>query len=257
MIVRGRRQYLLPLQLACDLIRAFPCETQGEDFPDNLGCGLIDQPLFLILRVTDIAEGDIEIGTEPVGRFHRPHGPHLLAGLRCIPFIENVVEGHHLRAGPGQRVHVFLDGDELYAQRGIDHLKIIADLQIVSSKSGEVFHDDRRDLSCLNQFLHLLEAGALKGRPTYAVIIKELRMQIAVSTSIVIKDHALILDGVRFFVAAYAFLFIFGIVVTEACVQCRDFFFLPLILLCCCHKYKVSFPDNRASQRLLPLYDAR
>ena len=77
------------------------------------------------------------------------------------------------------------------------------------------------------------------------------------STSVVIKDHALILDGVRLFVATHAFLFIFGIVVTEACVQCRDFFFLPLILLCCCHKYKVSFPDNRASQRLLPLYDAR
>ena len=45
---------------------------------------------------------------------------------------------------------------------------------------------------------------------------------------------AILIESVVF-IAAYTFLFIFWIVVTEACVQCRDYFFLPLIFLCC-HK---------------------
>ena len=41
-----------------------------------------------------------------------PHRFDLLAGLLSVPFIEDVVEGHHLQTGFLCGIHIFLNGDE-------------------------------------------------------------------------------------------------------------------------------------------------
>ncbi len=153
---------------------------------DHLGGGLVDMPDLPIVLIFYIAVRNRGADALSVGGLHRPDSPDLLAGLGSIPFVENVVEGHHFCAGASQRVHVLLNRNELHTQRGIYNFKKTAYLQVVSAEAGEVLHNDRADLPGLDQCLHFLEARTFKGGTADAVVIEKYGMQIAVFLCVVL-----------------------------------------------------------------------
>ena len=79
-----------------------------------LGGSLINKPLFFIKLVTLVAVWHPEVASFTVRHFHCPHSPHFFAGLRCIPLVKNVVEGHQLGSFAGFGVHTLLNGNEFH-----------------------------------------------------------------------------------------------------------------------------------------------
>lgn len=82
----------------------------------------------------------------------KAQGKNLPYGLRRIPFVENIVEGHHLHAVAGQSVHMLLYGDKADTQRRIHYLRKPAHFHLLTPESGEVFCDYRADFKCLEAF---------------------------------------------------------------------------------------------------------
>ena len=153
---------------------------------DYLSGRLINMPDLPVVLIFYIAVRNCGADALSVGGLHRPDRPDLLAGLGSVPFIENIVEGHHLRAGARQGVHILLDRNKLHSQGRIHDFQIASDLQIVSAESGKVLYNYRTDLPGLDHCFHFLEAGALKGGAADAVVIEEHGMQIAVFLCVVL-----------------------------------------------------------------------
>ena len=145
MIGRGRTnrivisswcQHLLLLKNPCDLFRAFSCKAKTVNSLYNCRSRLINQPFFLIVLIPFVAIGNSEVGPFSVGCLHCPHRSYLLAGLRRIPFIENVVEGHHFCTLAGFGVYTLLNGDELYTQSRIEDFQISTGFNMLTAKAG-------------------------------------------------------------------------------------------------------------------------
>ena len=115
MVIGGRRKHLLFLKKPCNLFRAFSFKAKTVNSSHYLGSRLINKPLFFIKFVTLVTVWYTEVTPFAVRCLHRPHSAHLLAGLRRIPLVENVVKGHHLRTLAGFGVHTLLNGDEFHA----------------------------------------------------------------------------------------------------------------------------------------------
>ena len=85
-----------------------------------------------------------------------------LACVAGIPLVEQILERRKLVVIAEQRVIVIVDGDIPDAVSREDKLGIVADLDIVSAESGQVFGDNDSDLARFNQLVHLLKAWTVK-----------------------------------------------------------------------------------------------
>ena len=83
----------------------------------------VDYPLFRVIFRFSVPIGHDRSDTLAVFRFGLPHCTDFLRGLRRIPFVENIVEGHHLHAVAGQSVHTLLYGDKADAEGRVHHLR--------------------------------------------------------------------------------------------------------------------------------------
>lgn len=114
--IDGGGEYLFFLKLPCNLHRAFPCKAKGKNLPYGLCRRFVDYPLFWVIFRFSVPIGHDRSDTFAVFRFGLPHCTDFLRGLRRIPFVENIVEGHHLHAVAGQSVHTLLYGDKADAE---------------------------------------------------------------------------------------------------------------------------------------------
>ena len=128
--------------------------------------------------------------------FAFPDRTNLLAGLLGIPLIKDVVERHHLQTRFGGGVHILLNRNEGHAKGRIDDLCQPSHFHLLTTKTAEVFHNNRTNRAGLYHFLHLLKAFPLEGSTGYAVIYKELRISIAFPTGEVRENLLLIRNGV-------------------------------------------------------------
>ena len=102
-----------------------------------------------------------------------PHSTDLLACLRGIPLVEDVVERHHFRAGVFQSINVFLNSYEADTECRVFDLQVFANVEVVAPEAAEVFDDDHTDLSVLDHPLHSLKVRTIKGRTRYTVVYEE------------------------------------------------------------------------------------
>ena len=141
--IGGGGEYLFFFKLPCNLHRAFPCKAQGKNFPYGLCRWLINNPLFRVIFRFFVPIGYDGSNTLAVFRFGLPHRSDFLRGLRRIPFVKNIVEGHHLHAVAGQSVHTLLYGDKADTQRRVHYLRKPAHFHLLTPEAGEVFDDNR------------------------------------------------------------------------------------------------------------------
>ncbi len=121
--IGGEGGYLFFLKLSCNLHRAFSSKAQGKNLPYGLCRWLVNNPLFRVIFRFFVPIWYDRSDTLAVFRFGLSHRTDFLRGLRGIPFVENIVEGHHLHAVAGQSVHTLLYGDKADTQRWIHYLR--------------------------------------------------------------------------------------------------------------------------------------
>ena len=133
--IGGGGEYLFFFKLPCNLHRAFPCKAQGKNLPYGLRRRFVDYPLFRVIFRFSVPIGYDRSDTFAVFRFGLPHRTDFLRGLRRIPFVENIVEGHHLHAVAGQSVHTFLYGDKADAEGWVHHLRKPAHFHLLTPEA--------------------------------------------------------------------------------------------------------------------------
>lgn len=101
-----------------------------------------------------------------------------------MPFVEDVVEGHHLRTDVLHCINVLLNGYEPNTKRRILDLQVLANVKIVTPETAEVFDDNRVYLTVFDHSLHTLKIGAVEGRTRNSVIYEKLRMVKTIGTSV-------------------------------------------------------------------------
>ena len=167
----------------------------------------------------------------PILGFGFPDGLDLFAGLLGIPFVEDVVEGHHLKTRLFGGVHILLNGDEGNTHRWIYKLQKPAHLHLFSTKPGQILDDDGADLAPLYHLLHPMEARSVKGGAGDTVIHKKFRVQIPVIPGILSQDGFLILDGIGLVLLTVS-ASLLGIFYGKPTVEGSDFLFVLDLFLC-------------------------
>ena len=146
----------------------------------------------------------VAVGIGPVGVLARApvalqHRADLLGGIRCVPFIEHVHDGHHVHARPRpvRGVHVVRKSDKANAVGGKDIVDILPDADIVAPEAGQVFDDDRVDLSLFGVLQKARNARAFEVGARPAVVRILARDRAAIIRDILQKHRALIFNGHR------------------------------------------------------------
>ena len=121
-----------------------------KDAPHHGGGLIVNQPMVLILRVFDIpvdrgiGRGLPGIALYTVSRCH-------LAGLvPQIPFVDDIEERGELTAVLILGIYIVGDGNEADAVLPEEYLRIKAGLQIITTDTAHVLHQDSRNLAGLN-----------------------------------------------------------------------------------------------------------
>ena len=106
---------------------------------------------------------------------------------------------------------------------------------VFSPETGQVFHDDRSDLSCFHKALHFHKSGTVERCSRNTVVRKEAVIGDAVLYTEIFKNELLVLDTVGF--GFIALLFVFDIVNGKSAVQSRDPSVVgqPFDFVICCH----------------------
>ena len=176
-VIGGGDENLFLFKLLCDLQRTSPVKAECVDFPHNIRCRFVYQPVLLILWVLDIAERDG--GTDPLAvcRLVLPYRADFLARLSSIPLVKYVVERHHLRACFLEGIYIFLNGNEPDAEGRVFDFKVVAHIKIIPAKTTEILYDDGIYQALFHHVLHLDETRSVEGRPRKSVIREKLRVR--------------------------------------------------------------------------------
>ena len=118
--------------------------------------------MFAVLRVLHIPVGGTGRQMFPSVSLDLHNGTDFLAGVFCIPLIDDIAEGSKLIIALGA-VHPIVYGDKVNIMFGEHDLGIHTHLQIITAKTGHIFDDDPFDDPCLHIGDHLLETRSIEG----------------------------------------------------------------------------------------------
>ena len=96
----------------------------------------------------------------------------------------------------GGAVHIVVDSYETNALLREKNLRVIADLQVISAKTAEVFYNQDFHMTCFDFFQQGGKAGTVEIRTRIAVVIKMANVSQPFLTGIFFEVFFLILDGV-------------------------------------------------------------
>ena len=143
--VHSRLEYLPVPKDITNVLGADARGAEGEYFPnDGRGFGINDQmvPLQGILQ---IAVWDLGADTLATFGFSLYYGSYLLTGVTCVPLVEKVLKRRKLVAIAIERIEIVIDGNITNSKPWECDFCVMSDLNIVSSKTGEVFGNQRTD----------------------------------------------------------------------------------------------------------------
>ena len=152
--------------------RAHSLNLPSENIPDNFPGHFIYDELRLIIRGPQVSIGSVVGDKFSVSSPALKVASHLDRNITAVRIVEEILNRND-QAVAGrkvQAVEVIVDRDEAHTELGKDLLNITACIDILSSKSGQVLHNDAVDLTRLHSLHHFLKLWPLKIRARVAVV---------------------------------------------------------------------------------------
>ena len=154
-----------------------------EDAFDNRSGFFIDYQVRFALLATLVTVGRVVGKRLSACGFGLQDCPNLLAGIPRVPLVEEIFEGRKLVSIQIIRVKSVVDGDISDAKTGEQHLRILADLDVISTETGQIFRDDDANLACVSQTEKLLKAGAVEADARISVVGNDFDVGKSLSTT--------------------------------------------------------------------------
>ena len=120
----------------------------------------------------------------------------LFACVLCIPLVHNVAERREVAVGLDGIIDVIVDGNEMNARLSEVNLAVIANFQIISSKSRHIFDNDRSDISRVNILYQFLERRTIEIRAGITIVHIELNVAETFLLGILSEHFLLVRDTV-------------------------------------------------------------
>ena len=154
--------------------------TQMKNLPDHFGGGFVDDPVILVLRIFNVAEGRIRAERLSGVSLGFKHGSDFPTGVLGVEFVEQVDERRHVVLRAVYAVHTVIYGDETDIVVREHHLGQHSNLQIISAEPAHILYDERTDLTFINHPGKALPVRPVKGSAAVAVIHEKLYVAEAV-----------------------------------------------------------------------------
>ena len=109
-----------------------------------------------------------------------------------MPFVEDIVEGHHFDPRSLSSVDILLNSDKADAHRRVFDLYVVTGFDVVTGKAAQILDDDCTNLTSLDHILHPLKVGAIEISSGVTVVCEEHGVAYSVFVNILLKDLSLI-----------------------------------------------------------------
>ena len=169
---------------------------QPENFPDNLCGRLVHDKGLLIARFSLVAIGNGAAAPQPFLHSGLEYRLDFVAGVLCVPLVHDVQKRSEVIVLRGGAVHIVVDSYETNALLREKNLRVIADLQVISAKTAEVFYNQDFHMTCFDFFQQGGKAGTVEIRTRITVVIKMANVSQPFLTGIFFEVFFLVLDGV-------------------------------------------------------------
>ena len=165
-LVVSRRQDTFFIKGLCDLVGTDTACTHFKHTAYITGRRLVTnrQTVFILtLNISVRCPGCSVLSRLCVGFNDRTD---LLAGIGCVPFIEDIHNRHHIHTGAFAvcGIYVVAKGNKSDIVHREDVIRILTHLNVVSSETAEILDDDYIDPAYLGIFKQPLYTGAIKRR---------------------------------------------------------------------------------------------
>ena len=172
--------------------------SQTEYSSDYLGGRFIHKKLLFIVLGTLVAVGDGATASQAFLHSGLEYCFDFVACIFRIPLVHDVEErGKVIVCGIGA-VNAVVDSDKSYSLFREQDFGVVADLQIITTKTTEVFYHKGLNMTCFNFFKQGCESGTVEIRAGIAVIRKVPDISQPFLSGVFFEIHFLILDRVRF-----------------------------------------------------------
>ena len=220
-LVGGGVEYLFILEQLGNLQGASALHTKGEYPLDDCRRFFVYKPLSLVIRVADIAVGDI--GSKPLAALALCfiYRPDFAAGISGVKLVKPVLDPGEvvIHAVGVDGVVVVIDGDKSHAMLGKGEVDIHSRHSRVSCKAAEVFDDDNAHPVSFDVLQHFQKTGAFKAGAGVSVVHEKAEIGEAVFLCKAFQYHALVPDGIALPVQR--------VLLRKAAVESCDFFSCP------------------------------
>ena len=169
---------------------------QPENFPDNLCGRLVHDKGLLIARFSLVAIGNGAAAPQPFLHSGLEYRLDFVAGVLCVPLVHDVQKRSEVIVLRGGAVHIVVDSYETNALLREKNLRVIADLQIVSTKTTEILYHKGLHSSGFDFFQQGGKAGTVEIRTRITIVIKMANVSQPFLTGIFFEVFFLILNGV-------------------------------------------------------------
>ena len=198
MLRQAPDQHLLRCQHFRNGGGAVALTNQTEDFSDNLCGWLVHDEGLLIVRLSLVAIRDRAAASHSVFHSGLEDCLDFVAGVLGVPLVHDVQERREVIVLWGSTVHIVVDGYEPNTLLREKDFCVVANLQVVSTKTTEILYHKGLHSSGFDFFQQGGKTGTIKVRAGIAVIIKVPDISQPMLTGIFFKIFLLVLDGVRF-----------------------------------------------------------
>ena len=184
-------------QHSCNAVGGETLNAKIVDAPDDLCRLLVYDRRAVLVRARHIA-----VRIVPRGIFARllarlQHCADLLGGIRRVPFVKHVHDGHHVHACAVSvgGVHVVVDGDKADAVGGKDVVEVLTHHDVIPAEAGEVLHHNGVDFSRLCIVQQTLDFRSFKVGARVAVVHILVDQVPAALCNVLLQNETLVVDG--------------------------------------------------------------
>ena len=209
-VIYARHRNIFVIEHHCYLSCSQPQNRKVENTPHDFCCWQVDDKCALFVRVKLIAERCSRCSCDAFTPLDLICSPQFLS---CIPAVHGIyqITDDHIHS---QRctfiiiaVIVIVDSNEPDTQQGENLLHVFAHTDIITAKTGKVFHDDGINLAIAHTIHHLLESRSVKIAACVAVIYKIHHrhiLQAFFAGDIPLDQFFLVLNAVALILAIFA-----------------------------------------------------
>jgi len=209
-IIYARHRNIFVIEHHRYLSRTQPQNRKVENAPHDFCRRWVDDKCTLFVRVKLIAERCSRCRCNTLAPLNLIGSPQFLS---CIPAVHGIyqITDDHIHS---QRctfiiiaVIVIVDSNEPDTQQGENLLHVFAHTDIITAKTGKVFHDDGINLAIAHTIHHLLESRSVKIAACVAVIYKIHHrhiLQAFFAGDIPLDQFFLVLNAVALILAIFA-----------------------------------------------------